>query len=458
MAMDQTPDSWARRNSHQTLPSISTLSGASRPSPPLRDARDARDSGNWSMASKHSSVTGGIQLPPLEKLETLHPPNLAPHTEHPPNFNGPLNTSPHSRPGYSHSHSPTSGPYGGSNQSTTSLHNPSPPQYFGESTGLPPPSPTASRRSSFDGRLNGLHLNSPLNATPSASQVSLASTLNRDRSIHNTSPGHDSVANSVVGSVAGSSTYSVLSGPVSSMTSPTPGRTAPPIIGTSRFPYPHPNAPSPTKGFPYAFPDPEIAGPSSKEPSTDTRRTSTSSNGTSIYSHNSSMLHPSHALQAPGLSVSNHAGPGQFGNQTDGEYSHHHHFLSERRKPLLADGSNGATPYSRTPELRISHKLAERKRRKEMKDLFDELRDALPAERGGKSSKWEVLTKAIEHIHQLKVHQDAMQKELDCLRAERESYRASVNDMDRVRHQLTQNHHHQSQQPSNRMQGIERGY
>ncbi|KAJ3047276.1 hypothetical protein HK097_011695 [Rhizophlyctis rosea] len=86
------------------------------------------------------------------------------------------------------------------------------------------------------------------------------------------------------------------------------------------------------------------------------------------------------------------------------------------------DGMTGAlTPYSRSPELRVSHKLAERKRRKEMKELFEELKDAMPDEtfRNTKASKWEILSKAIEYIGTLNIaaqEHDALVQERDALR------------------------------------------
>ncbi|KAF9176590.1 hypothetical protein BGZ51_000283, partial [Haplosporangium sp. Z 767] len=78
----------------------------------------------------------------------------------------------------------------------------------------------------------------------------------------------------------------------------------------------------------------------------------------------------------------------------------------------------GDTPYSRSPELRVSHKLAERKRRKEMKELFDELRDSLPVDRSLKTSKWEILSKAVDYIGSLKANEDELTKEVEALRQE----------------------------------------
>ncbi|KAL1946773.1 hypothetical protein VTO73DRAFT_14877 [Trametes versicolor] len=107
------------------------------------------------------------------------------------------------------------------------------------------------------------------------------------------------------------------------------------------------------------------------------------------------------------------ASPGSSGNAEDASSSR-------------GVDKSGSTPYSRSPELRVSHKLAERKRRKEMKELFDELRDQLPADRGMKASKWEILSKAIDFIVTLKQSHQEMGRDIDLLRHELEGYRQGM--------------------------------
>jgi hypothetical protein len=155
-------------------------------------------------------------------------------------------------------------------------------------------------------------------------------------------------------------------------------------------------AAEPTKGQAWAFPEEEIQRmPSATTPSLiDSRRSSIAESFASSQYTTESRLPPGQRRLEENLGPS----PYQRLSNASGEYSTvHHHTLQHKQLGDLrneeAGVHTGAQPYSRTPELRVSHKLAERKRRTEMKELFDQLRDLMPQERGSKASKWEILTK-----------------------------------------------------------------
>ncbi|KUJ11225.1 uncharacterized protein LY89DRAFT_239848 [Mollisia scopiformis] len=268
-----------------------------------------------------------------------------------------------------------------------------------------------SRRESVDSRLGAnfgdMRLaNSPY-ASANPSTTSLQSTLAQQRNPGSAHPDRNS------GPFRLSSGYQpnyqrVPDGP--SMTS----RTAPLITGPALGAIAR--APEPTKGQAWAFPEEEVQRlPSAARPSDDTNR-----HGTSFYDDSrrnsyadsiASSQYTTESRLPPGQRRLEDGVPSDY-HRASSEYqvSTHHHSLQHRQISELQndDGSpTNSQPYSRTPELRVSHKLAERKRRLEMKDLFDTLRTLQSVERGAKASKWEILSKAIsEHERQTKIIDD----------------------------------------------------
>ncbi|KAM5443097.1 hypothetical protein MferCBS31731_001971 [Microsporum ferrugineum] len=316
---------------------------------------------------------------------------------------------------------------------------------------------TESRRSSIDSRMNqgisALQINptSPYHST-NASQSSVVSGMPRDRMSYS----HHSTSSRFP---PGQSTQPPLSplGPrAQDHRGPFPaGRTAPPISSNPRPEEFH--ADSPVPGQAYAFPDPSIAhhhssslnaqGPAppiSHNPRPETfhaenpvpgqayafpdpsfSRASTISAPTDRPSTQFSRRHSTAESMNSSIYTTESRLPA---GQQELPQSVHHHSLQHRQvRNIIGEGDpNGATPYSRTPELRVTHKLAERKRRSEMKDCFEVLRARLPSAQNNKSSKWETLTRAIDYINQLEKTASQSRAETNQLRLEIEEMRAQL--------------------------------
>ncbi|MCJ1466195.1 hypothetical protein MMC07_004814 [Pseudocyphellaria aurata] len=269
-----------------------------------------------------------------------------------------------------------------------------------------------SRRSSLGSQVNtgfnNLHINgtiSPYNST-NASQSSIAVSLQRERGISSTTSGIRSSRTS--GSMQQTSPLNPNQYPGESRQA-YGARTAP-IISAN----PHKavyNAEKPTAGQPYAFPDPEISArssgsgddPRSSSAVLSRRGSDHTSVSNSIYTSDSRLPPGQHRLDDGKLVLDDSEFTAKIRLPAEMSGTHHH---SLQHKPVgsiagESDSPDAASPYSRTPALRASHKMAERKRRTEMKFLFDGLRAQIPASHGSKSSKWEILSKASDYIKNL---------------------------------------------------------
>ena len=226
-----------------------------------------------------------------------------------------------------------------------------------------------------------------------ASRVSLVSNLQQQRGITNEQRPNGTSPLSPLGPRAGSRANH-------------PPRRAPVINPNPRSVsgMPDPMAAAPTKGFAWAFPaeaDPEdrrasSSGGSSIERSIPSRQNSFATSVNSSIFTAESGLPPGQKRFDDGTSPELQSNEFSTNAHSDVPTTHHHS-MQHRNVTSLQSGEHSATPgsgnYSRTPELRVSHKMAERKRRSEMKQLFDELNGILPNSPGSKSSKWEILTK-----------------------------------------------------------------
>ncbi|PNS18506.1 Protein esc1 [Sphaceloma murrayae] len=393
------------------LPSISSLTNGLPPtSQPSPHAPPARDSGAWlNTQSKHASLNNGLHVSTLLNPEDSQLPSI---------HQGPESNNGHRD----------------SLRQSVEYHN-----------------AQESRRSSVDSRMhsgfNNLAIN-PMSPYESQhpSQVSLAASLRRPEGQNQLSP--LSSRNQLRPQESHSST-----------------RVAPPIVPNPRqYGAPDPTSSRPVQGFPWAFPDTALAAVeerpkrrASSSESSDSQKMSrqnsfaASSVRSSVFSAEVPMPIGQRKFE-DGMAFQKIIGPIGADGVTEDPSMTHHHSMQHRSVTALqhehgAAGSPGG--YSRTPELRVSHKLAERKRRSEMKDLFEELNKAVPTNGGAKASKWEILSKAIDYIRSTREQEHRLHDEVQHLRRDVEYARELQKENEQLRTEMCVMHERLRRQDPN---------
>ncbi|KAF1912242.1 hypothetical protein BDU57DRAFT_542101 [Ampelomyces quisqualis] len=395
----------------QALPSIAALTSTLSPSEQspvhISHQSEARDSGNWSISqSKHSSTvsnnnnnhnnTMGLQLQTLLNPEDSPSRHSVPDTpsssRYPSGFSHQSNLLPSLNQGFDNRLSVESSQFD-------------------------------SRRSSVDSRMNQLAISpsSPYDSQ-NVSRVSLVSNLQQQRGITGEiRPNGSSPLSPIARNGGGPRVHQ-------------PPRRAPVINPNPRSVsgMPDPMAAAPTKGYAWAFPaefDPEERRASSSGGSSIIDRSNLPSRQNSFATSINSSIFTADKLPhgQQRLDDGTHSHPNLIARTVTSLQSTVDHAAA-----LAAGGGN----YSRTPELRVSHKMAERKRRSEMKGLFDELNNILPNSPGSKSSKWEILTKSIEYIKTLSRAHDQTRADNLRLRPEAEYCRRAQEENELMRNEL----------------------
>ncbi|KAL9056585.1 MAG: hypothetical protein Q9162_002868 [Coniocarpon cinnabarinum] len=362
-----------------------------------------RDSGMWSMQSpsKHSSTISSAAYSTMSSNHGLQLQTILNSDDSPHRFSSTSAASGNTPASARMSHQ--SHPLPALNRSITNDHNPRASIDANNTFFID------SRRSSIDSRSNvnfdSLNINpaSPYdthNPSHRASEASLASSFQHQAPTSNPIPPPPPKS-----ATAGPSGPTPRRPLTSGGAAP---RRAPAIAPNPRQPGVNPTASQPTKGHAWAFPD------TKEEDEMADSLTPDSSRQNSLASGNTGHLESFGLRHAP----SNHTLP--------------HKTMTSLSGPDILAGN-----YSRTPELRVSHKLAERKRRSEMKDLFDSLNRILPNSPGNKSSKWEVLSKAIEYIEALKHSHVQAHHDNERLRRELDQNKVTAEDNAAMNHEIT---------------------